>query len=338
MIYNMDYDPNHSLLILGQSDTRGAAIVKRFNNYDEVAEYYGEDSTITKAYYDAKFIGVETIFTMAYNVYSDFTNIANVLSQNDFGYIAPVDIYISQDYNNPYRGNIRTSYLQYLLEQMPYGSNNIFVVTDKHASLYEDMDAFVNDMHDKIMTLKNYILGTANKRNLIYVDNNLKDYEWANVIVASLLAISDIPDYPEVPDEITIGKPIFTIAPIDINDEQVYFANHTDNKVTVENLLNFDVKGTLKPVVVDKIIRYMMRQFDFREFIGKPYNELRRVRIKTKLREYLEDWKGYILANYEIDSVSAEYDRKHPGTVRIICRYRVQPKNTIEWYRGEITL
>ncbi len=334
----MNYDPNHSILIIGKSDIRGAGIIKNFKKYEDVVDYYGEDSTITKAYYNAKFIGVQTIFTTVFSSYSDFTNIANILSQNDFGYIVPVDIYISQDYNNPYRGNIRTSYLQYLLEQMPYDSNNIFVVTDKHASLYEDMDAFITDMHNKIVKLKDRILKTTNLRNLIYVDNNLKDYDWANVVVASLLAVSDIPDYPAIPEDISLGEPIFTIAPIDVTDEQVYFAEHVDNKVTVENLLNFDTKGTLKPVVVDKIIRYMLRQFNFNEFIGKPYNELRRTRIQNKLRQYLENWKGYVIRKYQIDSVAAKYDNNNPGTVRIVCNYRVQPKNTIEWYRGEITL
>lgn len=332
------YDPNHSVLIIGQSDIRGTGIIKQFDRYEDVADYYGKDSSITEAYYNAKFIGVPTIFTTVFSKYSDFTNLVTILNQNDFGYIAPIDIYISQNYNNPYRGNIRTSYLQYLLEQMPYSSKNIFIVTDKHASLYEDMDAFVTDMHDKIKTLKNNILSTANRRNLIYVDNNLSEYKWANVVAASLLAISDIPDYPTVPDTLSIGEAIFTIAPIDITDEQVYFAEHVNNTVSIENLLNFDDKGTVKPVVVDKIVRYMSRQFDFHEFIGKPYNELRRVRIKNKLTEYLEDWKDYILKDYKIDSVTAEYDKTNPGTVRIMCRYQIQPKNTIEWYNGVLTI
>ena len=334
----MSYDPNHSILIIGQSDIRGAGIIKNFNTYDEVTDYYGIDSTIADAYYTAKFLGVSTVFTTVFNKYSDFMNLVNVLNQNDFGYVAVVDIYVSQDYNNPYRGNIRTSYLQYLLEQMSYDSNNIFIVTDKHASLYEDMDAFIDDMHKKITKLKNNILPTANRRNFIFVDNNLKDYKWANVITASLLAISDIQNYPKVPDTVSIGEPIFTIAPIDITDEQVYFAKHADGTITVENLVNFDQKGTVKPVVVDKIIRYMSRQIDFSSFIGKPYNELRRVRIENKLKQYLEDWKNTILKDYKVDSVTAEYDKKNPGTVRILCQYRVQPKNTIEWYRGEITL
>lgn len=334
----MNYDPNHSILIIGQSDIRGVGIVKEFDTYEACAAYYGSDSTVSKAYATAKFLGVPKIYTTVYHVYSDFTALVNVISQNDFGYIVPVDIYISQDYNNPYRGNIRTSYLQYLLEQMPYDSNNIFVVTDKHASLYEDIDAFLDAMRGNIARLKSRLLQSVNLRNLIYVDNNLVDYEWANVIVGSLLAISDIPNYPEVPIDKSIGDPIFTIAPIDVSDEQVYFAKHADGSVSIENLLNFDAKGTLKPVVVDKIIRYMLRIFDFHEFLGKPYNELRRVRIQNKLKDYLENWVGYIIAEYAIDSVTAEYDAKHPGTVRILCRYRVRPKNTIEWYRGEIIL
>lgn len=296
------------------------------------------DSTITKSYYTAKFLGVPTIFTMSYRNYSDFTAISSIFQQNDFGYIVPVDIYLSEYYNNPYRGNIRTYYLQYLWEQLPYDSNNIILATDKHASLYEDMDAFLTDMSGKILSLKQHVLPSVNLRNFIMVDNNLKDCNWANLIVASLLAVSDIPDYPKIPEGLTISDPIFTIAPIDVTDEQVYFAKHTGNTITIENLLNFDVKGVTKPVIVDKILRYMMRTFDFQEFLGKPYSEVRRVKIQRKLQDYLEEWKDYILVDYKIDSVSAEYDPKVPGTVRIICRYRVQPKNTIEWYRGEIIL
>lgn len=69
------------------------------------------DSTITKSYYTAKFLGVPTIFTMSYRNYSDFTAISSIFQQNDFGYIVPVDIYLFEYYNNPYRGNIRTYYL-----------------------------------------------------------------------------------------------------------------------------------------------------------------------------------------------------------------------------------
>ena len=120
------------------------------------------------------------------------------------------------------------------------------------------------------------------------IDDNLKDYDWANVVVVSLLAISDIPDYPVIQEDISLGETVFTIILINVTDEQVYFAEYVDNKVMVENLLNFDMKGTLKPVFVDKIIRYMLYLFNFNEFIGKPYNKLSYTRIQNKLWQYLE--------------------------------------------------
>lgn len=328
-----DVDRNHNMLIIGKSTTRSAGQLQYFETADACDNYYGSDSTISKYFRVANNMGVEDIFTVSFSTYTDFMNIVELLQQYDFTYIAPVDIYASEYYNNPYRNNRKTYYLQYLVEQTKGRCNSTFLVTDKHASLYEDIDAFITDMSSILSSFKNAFAKNSDRASIIFVDNNLENYEWANAILAAMLCIADIPEYPT--SEV-IGNAIFEIDPVDISDEQVYFKNHTLGSTSVENLLNLADKGLIKLVVVNKILKYMARTMDFDEFIGKLYSAYQKLLIQKKLEEYLTLWDDWIIYDYEIESVTSR--AFSDGTVHITLRYTVWPKGTTESYTGEVVI
>jgi hypothetical protein len=328
---NLDLD--HTLVLIGECTERASACIQCFDNYTSCAKYYGEDNTISKSYFIAQTMGVTDILTISYSNIEDISNIADVLQQYDFTYICLLDILASEYFNDPYKNNKRTFYAQYILEQMHNNNNSIVIATDKHASLYEDMDAFIDDMSFKLSEIKKSFIPGINLRNFIFVDNNLKDYEWANVILASMLCIVDIPEYPSYPN---IGNAVFDIDACDIHDEQIYFKTNTLLPTTAENLLNISDTGITKVIVLDRIVKYIERSLDFSDFIGKLYSAYQRDAIKKRLKQYLDSWNGWLIYKYTIDSV--ETQGNPDGTMRIILRYTIWLRGTTESYGGEVVL
>lgn len=321
------------MLILGKSD-RSPAVLKYFETYEACHAYYG-DGTISDAYYTARFIGAPHIFTMSFQKYSDLTQCADILKQQDIAYIVPVDLFASEFYNNPYRGNVKTYYVQYLLEQMQDLNSSVLIVTDKKADLYKDMPSFVTDMSGKITALKKAFRSNVDLSRFVFTDNNLESYDWANVILAAALCIADIPDYPQITD-VSIGNAVWEISHPDIPDEQVYFQNHYLIPTSIENLLNFAPASDIKLVPVFRILTYISRELDFSQFLGKFYSDYQKAKIKDRLTKYMEGWVGWIIDDYTIESVSVE--QTQPNAVRVVLRYKVQPKYTAEWFQGEVVL
>lgn len=328
-----DIDRNHNMLILGKSETRAAGQLQYFETISACEKFYGNNSTIASCFRAAKTIGVTDVFTVSFSTYTDLMNIVQLLQQYEFTYIAPVDILTSEYYNNPYRNNKRTYYLQYLMEQIDGKTDSTFLVTDKHASLYEDIDAFINDMSEIVFRFKNSFTKNSIRANCIFVDNNLERYKWANVILAAMLCISDIPEYPVYDN---LGPAIFDIDSADTTDEQVYFKNNTLIPTSVENLLNLADRHLIKIVVINKILKYIARNMDFSEFIGKLYTPYQRTAIQKKLQQYLNLWNGWIIYRYTIDSITSK--AFSDGTVHITMRYTVWPKGTTEAYTGEVVI
>ena len=327
-------DRFHNMLIIGYSDKKAPGEIKYFNTTQECMKYYGADNTISKCYETAKIMGAPNIFTCCFHSYTDFTDIVEVLQQYDFTYICPVDIYVSEYYNNPYRNNRKTFYVQYLLEQMQNQNNSIVIATDKHASLYKDLDAYLSDMSSKLYELKqSFYTDNANLHNFLFVDNNLKSEEWANVILAAMFCVTDIPDYPSYDD---LGDTVFHIERWDVPDEQIYFQDHHIKHTSVENLLNLAPIGLTKICVIDRILKYMARSLDFSEFIGRLYSAYQVSLIEKKLQTYMDEWKGWILDKYEIGKTEVRPDVI--GTMRIVLHYTVWPKGTTESYQGEVVI
>ena len=326
-------DINHNMLIIGYCNIRTPSVIQCFLSAEECSDWYGENNTITQCYKDAKNIGAEYIFTVSYNKYSDLSTIVDLLQSYDFTYICPVDIYASDHFTNPYKNQKTTFYVQYILEQMHRTNNSIVITTDKLASLYEDMDAFISESSTIISNLKVAMESSVVLNNFIYVDNMLKDYTWANVILAATLCVSDIPIYPI---SNLFGETVYDIDKMDINDEQVYFRmNYPYNQnisTTIENLVNFNPKSINKPVIVDRILKYIARELDFTSFLGKPFTEYRKILIKQYLENYLKQWVGYIINDYKITGIE-EKKNEVAGAVSIYLYYEIQPKMTKEWYK-----
>jgi hypothetical protein len=313
-----------NMLLIGSGKTNYMLNkITYFDTSRAVLENYG-DSKLSDAFKIAKDLGVSNIFLMNVKHFHDYFDITTTLKHNDFTYIVPVDLLMSDGYNDSYHNNKRVTYFQYFLETISRFNDSTFVITDKHAALYEDLDAFIDEMMGLIKSFNMNTSKSLQGQNLIFAANNLVNYPMANVVLASSLCISDLDIYPTI----NFGPAVFNIDTFDVPGELVFFKNNVLVNTTVENLLNFGQSGPEKIVTIDRIIKFIKRELDFSEFKGKPYSGYQKLRIEQKLILFLQSLKGYIIEDFKIESITTHQDEA--GTVTVLNRFDIWPINSIE--------
>lgn len=319
-------DKHSNMVIAAKANTRYAVGSPVYmDDANEAASLYGEGSDIVEAFKVAQGLGVKDIFLMNTLKHQDLLNAHDVFDQNDFAYVVPIGYKFSDTFVDITNGSERTNYYAYLLNHANIRSKTVYVVTDHHASLYEDLDSFISDMdYAEKLFLWNCFTET-NRRNLIFCANNLENTEHANLYLAAALCTTDAAEYPTA----DFGPAVFNIDSWDTTKSWAYFKNHELAPTTVENLLNMaDSHTPGKIVTVNRIINIIEREMDFSEFLGQNYTAYKEILIRQKLNRYLGGLLGYLLYDYKIDSIQAY--KGMPGTVTVLCRYTICPKGTIE--------
>jgi hypothetical protein len=271
-----------------------------------------------------KELGVNDIFICNCRENKDYLEMIDVLRAHDFTYILPISLNLSEEFDEP-KTERRISYIEYMLEGIGRVNDSVFIVTDKHASLYEDMDAFITDMNSIAKTFTSKQEPAVNGENLVFVANNLYDYERANVPLVASLIINKPNKYPTM----NFGEAYFLLDQFEDIGNWAYFQNHDVRTTTVENLLNFKANGPEKIVFIARILKVMKRQLDFSEYIGKQYTEYRRLGIETKLDTYLDALVNELIYQYNIQSVTA-YRDPEPMTIDVVNTFDVWPVNCME--------
>lgn len=320
-------DKHSNLLLIGKGKTNySLKKVSYETNYEEVLEKYGE-SDLSRAFKIAQDLGASAIFMMNLKNSYDYFDIKETIKQGDFTYIVPVSIYMSDTFTDAYKGGKFTSYLAYLLSLVSVkGNESIIIATDKHASLYEDIDAYLEGMSSAQDIFQRSYGGGMNMENIIFIANNSAKNDMANVMLAAALCAADIPEYPTG----DFGEAIFDIDSFDNPGTWAYFKNHADAQSTVENLINFLPKCSEKIVTVSRILKMIKREIDFSEFCGKAYSEYQRMRIERKLDLYLGGLKDYVIYQYKINSVQGFKDKFHKGTITVKSFFDVWPVNCLD--------
>lgn len=328
---SIQYNIHNNMLIIGKASTNhGLMEVMYWDNPDAVNEYYGENSSLAKAFNEAHDMGVENIFLINIQKKYDYLEIADLIKQNDFAYIVLTDMYITDTFNDPAEPGVIHNYMAYILGIIGLDNNSVFFVTDKHASLFEDIDSFNDYMNNAVSDFKDRCSGRANLENIVVVGNNLEDHELANVTLCSAICTTPINQYPSSED---FGKPIFSIDPSDRPKDYVYFAPQTFIRTTVENLLNCLKKGPRKVFPVSRIVKYIDRGLDLTEFKGRPYSAYIKMRIEKRLDNFLKSMVGSVITDYSIQSVVAYRDV--PGTVVVTCNFSILPPFSFEFCQIE---
>lgn len=317
-----------TLLLIGESSKRfGVNEILYYDSLDKAITDYGEGSLVD-AFRTAKRMKASYVFLLNMSNKEDLIDMFDVIKEYDFAYIAPVNFYMSDVFYDGNNNGRETTYAEYYRRRVSRFNDSTLVLTDKHASLYEDIDHFLDEMKT-ISTKNKYRYASLQRgRNLLFVTNNLKDFKMSNVVLASALASQEVSVYPSF-DKF---EAVFDIGPNDINDADIaYFRNDMTKRATIENLVNMEQEiPMLKSVFVDRIIKVIKRSIDFHEFHGKGYRVAHKLQIERLLTSYLEQITGSLIRQYTIDRI--EFVKESIGVGRIECTFTIWPKSTVGGY------
>jgi hypothetical protein len=320
-----EIDRHKSLVIIGEAKSDHLLNeIAYYENEEVVLQLYGE-SQLSKAFSIAKKIGVKHIFMVNAKRNTDYGYIANNLKQYDFTYIVPLGVNFSDTFFNASL-NRPMYYSELFLETVGKNTSSVVLMKEKHASLYENIDHYLGDMESKILLFKNIAhKALKNGRSMCLVGNNLVDYTESNLVLGSLLCISEIGDYPYF----DFGQAVFDIDDFDISSELIYFKNNYLTNTSVENLKNFRFEEDAGKIMqIDRVIRYIERELDFSSFVGKSFTPHVQLAVYRKLGDFLQSIMNSVIRDYHINSV--EFVKTSIGTGSLLNSFTILPINSIE--------
>ena len=182
--------------------------------------------------------------TSDYNIYlcncyttSDYLAIAQQLIQYEFDYIVPIGIYLTDMFYNPISKN-NEYYTNFFLNNLYEASSlSVLIMTEKHASLYDDIDYYLNEMRYK---QEKYINDSTTSKllsvygsNLISTFNMLENISYSNVVLAAVLSTRNSYEYPKSINNLTV----FDFDKNDIDDSNfVYFKYNKDGEDVLKGI------------------------------------------------------------------------------------------------------
>ena len=318
---------DNSILIIGKGSTDYGLndIVKPSGSW-EMNNLFG-DSDLTNAYADAIRSGASNVFVMNCYKTTDFVNAIDLIKNYNFAYITPVGINLSDTFYSSVDKK-QMYYGEYYLKELSNYISSLIIFTDEHASLYENIDHFLNDMHSKVENFKEqslYILKNYG-RNMAFCLNNIKNKSYANVVLASKMSQAIVGNHPE---EVSY-EAIFNIDEEDINiDEIAYFKNNMHVGTTVENLKNFRTNLDANKIIpIDAVIKHIERTLDTSFVLGKLYSQ----HVKMTLYDYIDLFFrkliGISIENFAINEITFVPTDKFAGYMTV--NIDIYPLNSIE--------
>ena len=147
-------DKHNSAVIIGCGKTNKyyCDIVKPESKH-EMYEVFG-DCDLTDMYSMMIDMGVEDLFVINIEKVHDYITVSQLLAGYDFSYVIPIDINLLDYYYSPSNNAQKTYYLQYMLRQFYNVNESTIIATDTHASMYEDIDAYLNTIESNISKSK----------------------------------------------------------------------------------------------------------------------------------------------------------------------------------------
>lgn len=299
-----------SILLLGKAatNTKAGEIIKP-KSVDDFIQIFDNNSDLYDAYQQSYSLGVRNLFVVNCFNDSDYLRIFDQLIHYNFTYIVPINLFLSDMFYDPLIGEKRY-YADFFIQTLfSVESLTTIIMTERHANLYADIDDFIYSMSDMVTNYRDHysenrkpILLNECGNNLIFTLNNLEDIEHANIILASQLCLSHISEYPT-----GIFKNVtFDIDSIDmVNTDMSYYKYNDLSGVTnIDNLVNMRYsKDIYKNVLIDEVIKEIVRQMNLDEFKGKFYNIYVKMQIESRINFICNKLKGSIYKDYEVKNV-----------------------------------
>lgn len=332
--YSTDINKNRKVIILGEasSDYKNREILFP-KNQEEALSLYG-NSELYKAYCLLSDMGVTNIYTSNCFYESDYIRIIDKLIHYDFDLLVPIGIYLSDKFYNPIE-DTNEYYINYFLKQFASVSSlTTVLMTERHASLFEDFDSYLTamtDIENELVTSinikdKSFLKNYGNNLNFVY--NNVEDIPFANVLLAGLYCTRNYAEYFNGLDNI---KVVFNIDNIDIKGlRAMYFKyNHYINKVTLENPFNFkNPHDIYSNALIDDVIKLTIKNVDISKYKGKLFTPYISMQVKDDITKSLNKLKGKLIKRFHVNKVVFKKTEEAAGY--IIADYSIVPYGTIE--------
>lgn len=317
--------PSHSsILILGKGDSEYKNLKITYpKNIAEVQENYGNNSELTKAYIEAKKIGAEEVYICNCFKITDYVQAIELISQNDFAFVCPLFTF-STTYTN---SNKEYYFAEIYAEALSESFSNL-MLTEKHASLYEDINHYLTAMKSINYSFKDTCMERmSNGQSMNFVLNNLKDYKYANVVLASIISLSTLRYYPQK----DVGEVVFDIIKDDIIDHEIsFFAYDILAKTTIENLLNYHNENTAEKMLLISIIKNRINMtLDYEQFTGQLLNPYTKIKLTNYTNEVLNKFCGILIEEYSLDKI--DFVKGNPGEINIDIYMSIKPYGSIEF-------
>lgn len=319
-----------NILIIGKASTPNKnKIIMNPMTIKMAKQLYG-DSELYQAYRQAKEItGINNIYTVNCQLYTDFISLIDNLIHYDFDFIVPLNIYLRDTFINPVTGKT-TNFFAYYIERLGITQNKTtMIMTDYASDLYESIDAYISDMNKtyNLVLSNNSEILTKYGNNMVFVLNNLKNNKFAHVILAASLSVCGFDEYPKNIDTPTY----FDLDFLDITNKSFCFHKHHSvaNTTSVEQLNNMSlVDNIYKRILIDILIKHVVRKLDFSEFSGTLFNPYVKVQIDTKVKKIMDELNKYAFVSYTIKGIS--FVKTGIGVGSIMIDLSIVPFSTLE--------
>lgn len=318
---------HNSLLIVGKGDSEYENVKIVYpKTLIEVENMFGIDSPLTLAYKEAKRAGAPEVYLCNCYKFTDYIDVLDLIAQNDFACVAPLFDF-STTFINPL-DNKETYLAELYSNALEESFTNLFF-TDKHASLYEDIDHYLRTMRSINYKFKDIAFDRlSNGDNTCFVLNNLKDYKYGNVILAAIISKSSLRYYPQE----DLGEVVFDITNNDIFDHEfVYFAYDYLSKTTIENMQNYHEKPAPEKMLIISIIKNRINvALNYEDFSGKLINAHTKIELENYTNEVLNRFVGDLIDNYELLGIKYERSGAAAGEININIYISIKPFHSIE--------
>ena len=284
---------DNSILILGKAETnfKRNQIIS-INNIDLCREYYG-DSELTNAFIECFNLDATNIYLCNCFLDSDYIDIIATISKYRFDFICPLF-----NFEDKYRIDLSRCF--YLVELYSMYLNSQIIVTSKYADLFEDIEHYIDYVNSNYTDVMNGLTRPLLQgENLCYVTNNLKNYRYANVVLASILSTCNLRYYPTVKD---IGDVVYDLLNSDFYNRSIcYFAYNYITKTSVEHLFNFMTSNIPEKFIpIHLIIQKIRKALNFEDFLGKLFNRYTEIQLNEYIEKTMSDFVGNLIQNYEL--------------------------------------
>lgn len=321
--YN-NIDLENSILILGAADTNYKEnIITKFNSLLEVEDCYGDNSDLTLAYKEAISLKAENVYLCNCFKVTDYITIINTLIDIDFEYIVPLfsfsDSFTTSDNNHMYLSEFYSNMLSDNISQL--------IITEKHASLYENINSYIKTMNLIANNFKSHCFNKLyNGENLSFVLNNLQNYKFANVVLASILSLTNLKYYPMV----NVGDVVFDLNENDFYGNEIAFFSYNNlTNTTIENFKNFKYKAAPEKYVLIHLIKQkVLRSLNLDEYKGKLFTPYLQIALSNSINSIMQKHVGNIIESYQLGDI--DYIKEKDNTVTIYLNINIKPYNSIE--------